>query len=358
MSVRDRLGIGRTPRPAGARILGRVDNPDAGEHSTPYRAQRFRGWAWWSFDGPVEVVVLRNSEEIATHTADLSRPDVQEAVLSNRGIEVAERCGFNFDVLLPSGRSSHTVEIRFRASGAPERDAGTFTFELLPERMRGAYQDNWHTLSATHDDARGMVAGTVEEETFAETASATVAQLERTIGLSAEDVVLEIGCGVGRVGAELAPRCARWIGCDVSASMLAHAAERIGSDADAEFVQVSGWDLDPIPDASVDAVYCTVVFMHLDEWDRYQYVLEAKRVLRPGGRLYVDNFNLLGDGGWETFERIKAEAHPLARSPAISKSSTPQELETYLTRAGFERVEVASESFWTFAWGRKPGGGG
>ena len=37
------------------------------------------------------------------------------------------------------------------------------------------------------------------------------------------DAVLEIGCGAGRVGRYLAPRCATWIGADVSAE---HAALR------------------------------------------------------------------------------------------------------------------------------------
>jgi hypothetical protein len=49
------------------------------------------------------------------------------------------------------------------------------------------------------------------------------------------------------------------------------------------FVEVSGYDLQPVPDNSVDVVYTTVVFMHLDEWDRYNYCLEAFRVLNPAG---------------------------------------------------------------------------
>ena len=38
----------------------------------------------------------------------------------------------------------------------------------------------------------------------------------------------------------------------------------------------------PIADSSIDVVYSTVVFMHLESWDRYAYVKEARRVLPPG----------------------------------------------------------------------------
>jgi len=84
------------------------------------------------------------------------------------------------------------------------------------------------------------------------------------------DVVLEIGCGIGRVGRELAPQCRKWIGCDVSARMLNLAADRLREFPNVELVETSGYDLKPISDVSVDLVYCTAVFMHLEQWDRYK----------------------------------------------------------------------------------------
>jgi ubiquinone/menaquinone biosynthesis C-methylase UbiE len=116
-----------------------------------------------------------------------------------------------------------------------------------------------------------------------------------------DDVVLEIGAGVGRVGAELAPLCKRWIGADVSENMLSYLHERLREHANVEAVSLNGWDLSPIDSESVDVVYATVVFMHLDDWDRYGYIREGLRVLKPGGRMYVDNTNLLSEPGWERF---------------------------------------------------------
>jgi hypothetical protein len=93
--------------------------------------------------------------------------------------------------------------------------------------------------------------------------------------------------------------------------------------------------------------------MHLEEWDRYNYLLEAFRVLRPGGRVYCDNANLCGDEGWAVFEESRRYA-PAERPPHISKCSTPQEIEAFLTRAGFRDVHTATRLLWVYGWATKP----
>lgn len=93
--------------------------------------------------------------------------------------------------------------------------------------------------------------------------------------------------------------------------------------------------------------------MHLDEWDRYNYIVEGMRVLKPGGRILVDNFNLLSEEGWALFDTLRT-IPPLERPSHISKSSIPEELTGYLRRAGFADIEHKEEGMWTIAWGRKP----
>ena len=68
---------------------------------------------------------------------------------------------------------------------------------------------------------------------------------------------------------------------------------------------MNGYDLSGVDPRSLDVVYSTGVFMHLDEWERYRYIADAWRVLRPGGRIYIDNFNLLTDEGWALFDDFR-----------------------------------------------------
>lgn len=197
------------------------------------------------------------------------------------------------------------------------------------------------------------VVGSEKESDFEATGIETLQFLQQSVGVHANDVVLEIGCGIGRVGRQVAPLCRRWIGCDVSPNMLRFAAERLRDLPNVELKEISGFDLQGVPDGSCDLVYCTVVFMHLTSWDRFNYVIEAARVLRPGGRIYLDNANLCSEGGWKVFEAHRAFA-PDKRPPHMTECSTPQELETYLQRAGFVDLRVRSDDAFVRTWGSKP----
>ncbi len=219
---------------------------------------------------------------------------------------------------------------------------------------RSDYKGTWNALAQTRPDAFLYVGGSTDEAAVDATANDTLRYLQATAGLRAEDDVLEIGCGVGRVGLILSPLVRSWTGCDCSSQMLKHAADRLAVFPTARTVEISGHDLQPIAHASMDLVYSTVVFMHLDEWDRYNYVREAFRVLRSGGRFWCDNINLLTDPGWELFETHRRAFTPEQRPTHIAKCSTPQELETYLQRAGFAEVKTRTRHLWVDAWGVKP----
>ncbi len=78
----------------------------------------------------------------------------------------------------------------------------------------------------------------------------------------------------------LSRRVTTWIGTDISRNMLAHAAVRLNGIDNCELKELSTVGLKEISDQSIDLVYCTVVFMHLREWDRYRYVAESFRVLK------------------------------------------------------------------------------
>ena len=79
-------------------------------------------------------------------------------------------------------------------------------------------------------------------------------------------------------------------------------------------------------------------------------------MLRVGGRIFVDNFNLCTEEGWTVFDRQR-QFHPQQRPSAISKSSTPQELETYLRKAGFQDIRIRENATWVQAYAVKPENG-
>ena len=214
------------------------------------------------------------------------------------------------------------------------------------------YRSTWDALAETEESALLHVAGYTDEQRIKEQTDITLQLLRQTIGIRPTDTMLEIGCGVGRVGRQLAPLVQRWIGCDVSANMLGHARHRLAGLTNVELMHISGYDLGPVPDASVDAVYCPVVFMHLEEWDRYAYVREAHRILKPGGRFYCDNANLDSEEGWQVF-LASAAFPPDARPRHLSRCSTVPEIRCFLERAGFRDVQTNTPGVWVIGWGVK-----
>lgn len=218
---------------------------------------------------------------------------------------------------------------------------------------RSQYKEVWNSVSKSEDDAKMAVSGYVDEALYQSTGEGTRNLLKNHMGLKADDVVLEIGCGVGRSGVYVAPICKEWIGIDVSENMLEHTRKRLAHLKNFRTVATNGYDLAGIESASVDLVYCTVVFMHLDEWERYNYIKEGFRVLRPGGRMIVDNVDLTSDAGWVFFEN-HCKIPPAERPPNVSKTSTPDELRTYFKRAGYDNLQQRQWDLWIVNWGYKP----
>lgn len=107
------------------------------------------------------------------------------------------------------------------------------------------------------------------------------------------DAVLDVGCGTGSLA--LMARKAVGptgviCGVDASAEMISWArqkARRAGIEAD--FKQAAAQAL-PYPDALFDVVLSTLMLHHLPKKARTQLAAEARRVVKPGGRVLVVDF--------------------------------------------------------------------
>lgn len=315
---------------------------------------RFSGWALSAGSEEVQIRVTYGGKRQVFSTGR-ARADVI-GVWGRNYPAAGNGCGFLFHLDLRGLEPAVDVMLEFDdghfVATSPAFRVSVGGAAALP---RADYKQVWNSVSGSVDAAKLAVAGYTSEEDLGRAAENTLGILRDTVGIQPTDTVLEIGAGVGRVGALLAPLCKRWIAADVSENMVAHTLRRLSMHGNVEGVVVSGWDLAPIESGSVDLVYCTVVFMHLDEWERFSYVREALRVLRPGGRLYVDNVNLLSDDGWAFFMSHLEDFHPLERPPNISKTSTPEELHAYFARAGFTEIQQRTSGLWVATFGRKAG---
>ncbi len=218
--------------------------------------------------------------------------------------------------------------------------------------QRSSYKEVWNKISRSRDLAMIGVAGNADDNDFLISGQSTANSLTEILEIDSSHKVLEIGCGVGRIGKFLSSRCKEWIGCDISSEMIKHAKRNLSDCPNVSLFELKNSTLEMFGNETLDRVYCTAVFMHLDEWDRFKYVEEAYRVLKPGGSCYFDNINLAGDTGWSIFLDM-ASHDPALRPPNISKASTPEELKIYLNRAGFTDIKLYPGSHWLGAKGVK-----
>ena len=320
-----------------------------------------RGWAIAQSGDPLALRITLNGRHVKTIAATEQRADIPPAAY---GLAQASGPVWGFDDVVMLDEQKMPSYGLLAASAISTQNpsvARTIGVAMLRRQSAGdravprhAYQETWDSVSQSVSDARYSVAGTADEAELDRSGHSSALDIAREIGLTSNDRVLEIGCGVARIGQRIASMCKEWVGSDVSVNMLRHAkaACAAASVSNVDFFHLNGCDLTGIPDASFDVVYCTAVFMHLEEWDRYRYVREAFRVLKPGGRIYFDNVSLISDEGWQQFEAL-VRYDPAARPPNISKASTPEELRTYAMRAGFTDINVRPTPIFITVTGKK-----
>ena len=114
---------------------------------------------------------------------------------------------------------------------------------------------------------------------------------DRIVELAAparDDRVVDLGAGTGLLALALAPRTAEVVAVDLSGRMLERLDERAAADGLRNLRTLEA-DLRhlPLEDESATLVVSNYAFHHLDDPGKELALSEARRVLRPGGRLVV-----------------------------------------------------------------------
>ncbi len=157
------------------------------------------------------------------------------------------------------------------------------------------------------------------------------------------DVMLEIGSGGGRFTAVLLPKCRKLIAADTSPTMLSLVRDRFADCPSLEAVLLDGRGLAGIPDHSVDAAFSFDVFVHLMQWDIYNYVCELKRVLRPGGKALIHHSNTFSELGWKQFVSDVPRQLNMSKDWGTLSLMSPQIMEEFARHAGLNLIECKTD---------------
>jgi len=109
---------------------------------------------------------------------------------------------------------------------------------------------------------------------------------EAKINFKLDDTVLDLACGIGRTAKWVAPLVKEYYGVDYIQGMVSKATEYNIDVPNTKFKVTDGKTLD-FPNDMFDIVYCELAYQHMRKEVQSSYTSEVHRVLKPGGRFYV-----------------------------------------------------------------------
>jgi len=196
--------------------------------------------------------------------------------------------------------------------------------------------------------------------------------------LQPDERVLDIGCGIGRMARPLAGYLTApggYEGFDISREGIEWC-RRHYRDVEPRFdfehadvanalynpggTQLASEFCFPYPDDSFDFAFAVSVFTHLVQADAANYLAEAARVLRPGGRLLSTWFLL--DGESRAQVAAKAAAFDLRErdtETAVASEGTPEQAIAFdqgWVRQRLGEHGLAVSGVWPGTWSGRPGG--
>jgi ubiquinone/menaquinone biosynthesis C-methylase UbiE len=117
-------------------------------------------------------------------------------------------------------------------------------------------------------------------------------------------VVLDLGCGNGRIVEAIAPDVRLVIGLDISRRLLGAARVRCAACSNALFILSSGLDLATFADEQFDGICAVDCFPYLVQSGLAErHLQECARILRPAGRVLILNYSYSEDPHGAEFGR-------------------------------------------------------
>jgi ubiquinone/menaquinone biosynthesis C-methylase UbiE len=208
------------------------------------------------------------------------------------------------------------------------------THATAPERNYGA---NW--VPGDESEAMDQILNNRDPDEFEAAGRRDAARIGELI--KPTDVVLDLGCGIGRVARYVAPLCREIWAVDASETMLEYARKRLADLPNVRLVQGAGTSLPDVPSESIDVAYSTLTLQHVEREHAFLLLRELRRILKPGGRAFLTFPNLLSDTYLDAF--LYYVDHDEVDNRARARFYTPEEVDRLLPAAGFELESLEAD---------------
>ncbi|WP_437489104.1 GNAT family N-acetyltransferase [Sorangium sp. So ce1014] len=278
----DRWTYRRRLRHRGAREAGRPGGPEAGQGELEGAVRAVMSGEVSSEVGLVRLLGVAGDLAAVARAIEAARPAAGEGEPAAR-LEALRRC-------LDERRAACATVAEMLGA---HRDAGVAGADA-PARAARLFDE----LCARSEEASVAAYSLGDPEILERATREVVELLERWGAIGEGRAILQIGCGIGRFEAALAPRVREAWGLDVAPRMIEAARRRCAGLPNVVLAVSSGVDLGDVPSARFDLVYAVDSFPYLVAAGAAvvdRHVAEARRVLLPGGELVVLSYSYRGD---------------------------------------------------------------
>ncbi len=253
-----------------------------------------------------------------------------------------------------------------------------FPIQVLIKRLYHGPQDLWNRISGNYDpEVPPKRLQFVGRGDFKQIGAKFLALCKSLAQLKETDVILDMGCGVGRMALPiskfLTPE-ARYEGFDVVREGIMWCNKHISSASpNFRFTWLDIYNKSynphgkllaadlvfPYPDRLFDFTFATSLFTHMFLSDVRHYISESARVLKPGGRCFF-TFFLINPETQKALDELNLELQflPLQKhewtidptEPERAMAFEEDQIAQMLEEQGFENIHV-----YYGTWRKKPG---
>jgi ubiquinone/menaquinone biosynthesis C-methylase UbiE len=193
-----------------------------------------------------------------------------------------------------------------------------------------------------------ILRGVDNEQEFWKTGEQDASRLLRFIDNSS--IVLDVGCGIGRVMRFIAPYCREISGVDTSYLILRRAKRELTSFKNCHFYRQDFKRINAFPHDSFDLIYSFYTLQHMEKEDAYVCLRRMQRLLKPKGSIYLQFPDFTADHYFSLFEEYALCGSKYA---ARVRAYTKPEIEKLFQGAGMSILEYAKENENVFVTGTK-----
>jgi len=165
-----------------------------------------------------------------------------------------------------------------------------------------------------------------------------------------ESIVLDVGCGIGRVMKFISPHCKEIHGVDTSALILKRAKKELNGLKNCFFYRANFRKFNTCSADSFDLIYSFYTLQHMEKEDAYLCLIQIHNFLKPRGIVYIQFPDFTSDHYFSLFEEYALSG---SRYGARVRFYTKPEIEKLFEGARLRLLAYVKQNENVFVTGTK-----